>query len=161
MTIYELTDEYRQLLLWAEEEELDEQTLQDTLEGLDGEIEAKADGYAKVITQLGLDAAGLKNEIERLFVRKKKIENNIDSMKRTLQFAMEATGKKKFKTQLFSFGIQKNPASLKIDDLTKVPKKYLIAQEPKIDNAAIKKDLKEGTKYDWCHLESTESLRIR
>ena len=161
MTIYELTDEYRQLLLWAEEEELDEQTLQDTLEGLDGEIEAKADGYAKVITQLGLDAAGLKNEIERLFVRKKKIENNIDSMKRTLQFAMEATGKKKFKTQLFSFGIQKNPASLKIDDPTKIPAGFFIPQEPKIDNAGIKQALKDGIKYDWCHLESTESLRIR
>jgi len=161
MTIYELTDEYQQLLQWAEEGDLDEQTLKDTLEDIEGEIEAKADGYAKVITQLNADAAGVKAEIDRLTQHLRSLEGNVKRMKNTLQYAMETTGKKKFKTQLFSFGIQKNPAALMIDYPEKVPSIYLIPQAPKVDNTAIKQALKDGAEYEWCHLEQSESLRIR
>lgn len=161
MTIYELTSEYLELLRWAEYEDMDPQALKDTTEELSGEIEDKADGYAKVIAQLNADVDGIKVEIDRLKTKKEKIENNIKRIKETLQYAMQVTGKTKFKTTLFSFGIQKNPAALKIDDATKIPEQYLIPQEPKVDNAGIKAALKDGAKYNWCHLEQSESLRIR
>ena len=35
-----------------EDEEIDEQMILDTLEGLDGEIEIKADNYAKLIRNI-------------------------------------------------------------------------------------------------------------
>ena len=160
-TIYELTEEYKMLLELAEDPEVDPETLSDTLEALGGEIEDKADGYAKVIKQMEADAAGLKAEEKRLSTRRAVCENNIKRMKAALQSAMEATGKTKFKTDLFSFGIQKNPAALVIDDQNKIPAKYLIQQEPKTDTKAIKDAIKEGSTFDWCHLEQTESLRIR
>jgi hypothetical protein len=160
-TIYELTDEILQLLHLAEEEDLDPQTLADTFEGLDGEFEIKCESYAKLMKELGGEADMLEDEAKRLLARAKTKRNNIDRMKLTLQDAMMATGKTKFKTPLFSFGIQKNPAALKIDDATKIPEQYLIPQEPKVDNAGIKAALKGGAEYDWCHLEQTEGLRIR
>ena len=43
-TLYELTDEYRMLLEMAEDPDIDLVTLNDTLEGLTGEIEDKAEG---------------------------------------------------------------------------------------------------------------------
>lgn len=48
-TLYELTEEYRQLLEMMEDDTVDPEVLQDTLEGVDGEIEAKADNCAKEI----------------------------------------------------------------------------------------------------------------
>ena len=161
MTIYELTEEYMQLLAMAADEETDPQTLADTMEAIGGEIEDKADGYAKVMKQLEAEAEGIKKEIDRLSKKKVTLENNAKRLKETLQNAMEVTGKRKFNTPFFSFGIQKNPAALVIDDPSKIPPQFLIPQPPKTDNAGIKAALKDGVKFGWCHLTQSESLRIR
>ena len=160
-TLYQLSEEYQELLSMALDPDIDEEALADTLEGIEGEIEYKADGYAKVMRNLEADASAIKAEIARLTERKKHIEANVDRMKRSLETAMRLTGKTKFKTSLFSFNIAKNPASLKIDNPDRVPAEFLIPQDPKIDTVGIKKELKEGTVFDWCHLEQSESLRIR
>lgn len=163
-TLYELTEDYMALLEMAEDPEADPEVLADTLESLDYEIEEKADGYAKVIRQLMADSEGFKAEIDRLTVRKKTIDNNIDRMKRSLEAAMLATGKTKFKTDLFSFGIQKNAPSVVIDEqyIENIPEEYLIEQDPKIDKAKLKEDLKNGVDLDGiAHLEQSESIRIR
>ncbi|MBR3280137.1 MAG: siphovirus Gp157 family protein [Lachnospiraceae bacterium] len=159
-TLYELTNDFRQVLDMAEDPDIDPQVIADTLEGIEGEIEDKADGYAMVIRQLEADVLTIRMEEERLARRRRLIDANIDRMKASLQAAMKTTGKTKFKTSLFSFGIQKNPASVVIDDEAKIPLRFLIAQPPKIDKAAIKKDL-TGISRPWAHLEQTEILRIR
>ena len=160
-SLYDLTEQFQELLSMALDPDVDEQALADTMEGIECEIEEKADGYAKVIKSLEADVEALKVEEARLAGRRKNISANIDRMKRALESSMRATGKTKFKTTFFSFGIQKNPPALKIDMPDRVPDEFLIPQEPKVDSAAIKKELKEGVAYDWCHLEQSESLRIR
>lgn len=160
-SLYQLTDAYQELLSMALDPDIDPEALADTMEGIEGEIEAKADGYAKVMKELRAIADARKAEAKRLTDGAKSIEANIDRMKSALESAMRLTGKTKFKTALFSFGIQKNPPALKIDMPDRVPDEFLIPQEPKVDSAAIKKELKEGVVYDWCHLEQSESLRIR
>lgn len=45
-----------------EDEEVDEQTIIDTLEALDGEIENKADNYAKIIRSLESDIDGISRQ---------------------------------------------------------------------------------------------------
>jgi len=115
-SIYELTADYVQLMEMMEDPEIDPQVLMDTIEGIEGELEIKADGYAKIMKSLESDANGLKAEVERLNTRRQTIENNIKRMKQALQMMMEATNKTKFKTDLFSFGIQNNPASVVMDE---------------------------------------------
>ena len=111
-TLYELTDDYLTLLEMAEDPDIDEQALKDTMEGIEGALEIKAEGYAKIIRMLEGDAEACDAESKRLRNKKQTIENNIKRMKGALQMAMEATGKRKFKTPLFSFNIQKNPAAV-------------------------------------------------
>lgn len=160
-SLYELTDDYLALLEMAEDPDMDEQALMDTMEGIEGEIEIKAEGYAKIIRMLEGDAAACDAESKRLRNKKQAIERNIDRMKKALQYSMVQTGKTKFKTALFSFGIQKNPASVVIDHAGKVPASYWIPQPPELDKKAIKAYIKENGDVDWAHLEQTESLRIR
>lgn len=159
-TIYELTGEWLQLYEMSDDPGIDPEVIADTMEAIEGEIEKKAEGYAAVITQLNSDASGIASELERLTARKRTIENNVKRMKDNLQNAMELTGKTKFKSGLFSFSIQNNPPSVIIDS-EKIPKKYLIPQEPKIDKAAIKEHLKAGEKLKFAHLEQGRSLRIK
>ena len=162
-TIYELTDDFLRLLEMAEDPETDPQAFEDTLEGLEYEIEIKAEGYAKVIKQLDSDAAGLDAEIKRLQAKKSAIANAQDRMKRTLEGAMIATGKVKIKTDLFSFGIQKTPPSVELDEehLELIPIEYLIPQDPKPDKKRMLAELKEGKELGFARLKQTESLRIR
>lgn len=164
MTLYELQQEYIDLLEIMEDPDVDPVTLEDTFEALGGEIEAKAEGYGKVIRQLEYNTGVLKEEMDRLTKRKKAIESNIDRMKKTIQAAMELIDKPKIDTDLFTFRIQKNPESAVIDekDINKIPQEYLIPQDPKINRDKIRKDLKAGKDLDGiAHLEQGSSLRIK
>ena len=160
MKLYEITGEILELLTMAEDSELDQKMIQDTMEGLDFEFEEKAEAYAKVVKTLEMDIAGLDEEIQRMTKRKATIKNNIDRLKRSLEGAMIATGKRKFKTPLFGFGIQKNPPSLNVLDESKIPEEFWIEQQPKLDKKAALAYVKEN-KVDWAELSQTESLRIR
>lgn len=161
MTIYELTNDYLELLMLAESEDLDPEAVADTLEGIAGEIEDKAENYAKVMKQMQADADGIKAEEERLHSRRASIENNIKRMKEALQNAMEATGKEKFKTELFSFGIQSNPPSVAIAEDAVIPNRFYIPQEPKLDKKKLLEELKIGIEIDGCSITQGRSLRIR
>ena len=163
-TLYELTADFQNLLMLAEDPDTDPQAFADTLEGIEGAIEDKADNYAKVIRTLEADAAACDAEAKRLRNKKQTIENNIKRMKSALQFAMRMTGKTKFKTALFTFGIRKNPASVVIDaaNVRDFPEQYIIESEPILDKKALKDALKAGEDMTGlCHLEQSESLSIR
>ena len=160
-SLYELTNEYQALLEMAEDPDLDPEVFSDTLEGLGGEIEIKADGYAKVMKTIESQIAGIKAEEARLGARRKVLEGNIDRMKRSLQQAMEITGKTKFRTELFNYAIQKNPASLHILQEELIPAEFRIPQPDKVNTAAVKDWLKAGNVCDWAELTQSESLRIR
>ena len=162
-TLYELTADWLALMEMAEDPDIEEDVFMDTLEGIEGEIEIKADGYAKVIRQLEYDAEACAVEAKRFTEKKKFIENKIDRMKRSLQGAMELTGKTKFKTELFSFNVQNNPVSVAVEaDIKDIPERYLKPVDPKIDKELIKKDLKAGVNLDGvAHLVQTRGLRIK
>ena len=166
MTLYELTGQWQQLLEWAEDGEVDEQTLTDTLESLEGEIEDKADGYAKVLQQLKADSEAIRAEVDRLTERKRTIESRILRLKESLMTAMQTTGKTKIQTQLFRFHIAKNPEAVVLDKgIEAIPDEYIIQPAPQIDKKAIRAALiagkDEGLKFEFAHLEQKERVDIK
>ena len=164
MKLYELTEQYQALQDMAYDPEVDEQTLRDTMEGLWGVIEEKADGYAKIIFGMEADIETLKAEEERLYARRKRLVDRQKWLKDNLEANMREIGKTKFKTALFSFNIQKNGGvePLVIDGvIDDIPGRFLIPQPPTVNNEAVRKLLAEK-EVDWAHLEPRgESLRIR
>lgn len=155
--LYEIVGAFKELLEMASEENMDQKLISDTLEGVEFEFEEKADGYAKVVKMLEGDVEAIDKEIKRLTEKKNTIKNNISGIKKNLENAMITTGKTKFKTLLFGYNIQKNPASVSIDDETQIPKEYLIEQEPKLDKKSLAAYLKEN-EVSWAHLTQTEIL---
>ena len=140
--------------------DIEEEDLNSALETINDEIETKADNIAKVLRDFDGDIEALKSEEERLAKKRKAIENRQKHLKEYLQNAMLVLDKRKFKTDLFSFNIQKNAPSLKILDESKIPEDYY-----KIERKLNKNDLKEAVKNglfeDAAELVSSESLRIR
>ena len=95
--------------------------------------------------------------------REKALRNSADNLKKYLETMMLEVDKKKFKTKLFSFNIQKNAPSVKVEVEELLPKKYLIPQPDKVDKKQLLKDLKAGVieANENMRLVQTESLRIR
>lgn len=164
MNLYDLTEQFLQLQEMLEDPEAETQVINDTIEALEGEIEYKADGYAKVIRNMESNLSAIEAEQERLNARKNLMKSGIKRLKENLQLSMIATGKRKFKTDLFSFSIQKNggkvPVILDVKDTSELPDDLVrIKEEPDMD--AIRKLIEAGDcKYG--HLgERGESLRIK
>lgn len=162
--MYELEGEFLELFAMIDDEEIDEDMLLDTLEAIDGEIEIKAENMAKMMKHIDGEASAIGDEIKRLQARKKALENRSNWLKRSIEQAMRITGKMKFKTALFSFGIQNNPKSVKISDeidLSIVPQEFLVFSEPTIDKKKLKESIEAGNEYEWAELIQTDGLRIR
>jgi chromosome segregation ATPase len=164
-SLYELTDMYDTVMNMLYDEDVDQQAILDTLEGIEMEFEDKADNYAKIIKNINSDIEAIKLEMDRLQARKQSLENKSRWLKDTLEANMKQIGKTKFKTALFSFNIQKNgglqPLVIDEVDINKLPKEYLIPQDPLPDKDKIRR-LLETQQVPWAHLEPRgESLRIR
>lgn len=162
--LYQLTSNYETVLNMLYDEEVDEQMVIDTLESIEGEIEDKADGYAKIIKELLGDAEKIKVEKQRLETRQKAFENRARLLKDNLEKVLKQLGKTKFKTELFSFNIQKNGGKLPliIDDIARVPEEYFKHTEKELDNEKIRQALKDEENIPFAHYgEQGESLRIK
>lgn len=161
-TLYEITGDYLRLLEMLEEEEsIDLQAFNDTLEGIEGEFEIKADGYARVLKEIKAEAGKYDAEIQRMTTRRDSLNNRSKMLKQHLYESMKATGKTKFKTDLFSFGIQKNGGlqPMEIVPDVEIPDEYC-RKEP--DNTKIREALKNGVELPFAVLkERGEHLSIR
>lgn len=163
-TLYELKGEYLQLLDMLEDPEIEDQIVLDTLEGIDYELEIKAENYAKIIRELEGTVEIIKAEKKRLSDKQSKLEANVKKLKDNLQETMITTGKTKFKTDLFSFSIQKNGGALPVIvdvDTAELPDDLVLITE-KPDLKAIGEYLKTHPDTEWAHYgDRGESLRIK
>ncbi len=159
--LYQLTNNYETVLNMIYNEDADEQMILDTLEGIEGEIEEKADGYAKIIKELEAKQKARKEEAARLTESAKTFENKVKLLKQNLYNAMKTTGKTKFATDLFSFNIAKNGGKQVLTIDGEVPEEYTktIVEN---DTDKIRQALEEGKELKFAHLEPRgESLRIK
>jgi hypothetical protein len=159
MKLYEISENIQELINMIDD--IDDQTFNDTMESLQLELHDKADNYAKVIKVLEGEINTIKNEVERLGTMKKARENKIEWLKSTLEEAMIHADDKKFKTELFTFGIQRNPAKLTFETEEFIPLEYYVEQKPKLDNTKLKEDIKSGKIIKGVSLIQGEGLRIR
>ncbi len=159
--LYELTNNWNTVANMLYDEDVDEKMVLDTLESIEGDIEDKADGYAKIIKELEAKAKARKEEAKRLSDSSKTFENKVKFLKKNLFNTMKETGKTKFTTDLFSFNIAKNGGLQKITIDGEVPEEYTkITIEPDMDK--IRERLKILGDLPFAHLEPRgESLRIR
>ena len=166
MNLFELTTEYVQLLELAEDPDVDPEVLRDTMEGLTGEIEDKADSYAYVINTIKGDIDVIDAEIKRLQARKKTLSNSVENIKNHLYTSMVAMDMRKIKTAKHSFTIAKNggKAPVMLDpalDIDALPEEF-VKVEKSIAMDTVRSYLEGGVYLSFARLgERGESLRIK
>ena len=158
--LYKLNKDWQEVANMLYQYNVDEQMILDTLESIEGEIEDKADGYAKVIRELEAMRDAKKEEMYRQQDGARLLDNRIKYLKQNLLNVMKQTGKTNFATNLFTFRIQKNGGKRALTIDGAVPKEYTktIVEN---DTDKIRQALESGEELSFAHLEpQSESLRI-
>lgn len=159
--LYEIKGQYLQLMEMMDEADGDMTVIEDTLEAIEGEFEEKAENYAKLIKEYTAEAEKFEAEKKKLAHKQTVAQNKADYLKNKLYLSMKEMNKPKFKTELFSFGIQKNGglAPLVVDDGVDIPAEYT---KPEPDTTKIREALNKGETLGFARFgERGESLRIR
>ena len=93
------------------------------------------------------ERAGFKAEMDRLSKRAKTAENRAGYVKNLIWFAFDKLGFKKYKTALFSAGVQKTQYSVQqtaVFNVSLIPDKFL---KKELSASAVKEAVKEGALY--------------
>ena len=157
-TLYELAETERSLLDLLESDTIDEQTLTDTLEGLD--IGGKLEDYCRVIRQLEADSKDFKAEADFFTAKQKRAENGVKRLKSGILNYLAKTGKNKANAGLFTVSTRASKA-VNVYDESKLPPRFLIEQAPKIDKTGIRQALNSGEQVDGAEIRINISLAIK
>lgn len=139
-TLYEIKGAYLDVYNL---DEVDEDTWFDTLESIEGELEDKADAYARLIKEFEYESAKFKAEAKRLADRQRVFDNRVKRMKERLYQTMTEMDIKEIPNDLFKIKIQANGgvAPLVIKEGAEIPAEYQIVRTD-INNDAIREALK-------------------
>lgn len=162
MTLYELTQQYADLLTLDID---DEEAVRDTLEALDGEIKDKVENIAKVLSELAGDVETLKSEIDRLTARKKATEHKIKWLK---DYLIDCLGDTKSLTTATHKVTIRESESVNIFDremLSAWATRYgrddiYLFREPEISKSAIKEALSNG-EVPGAEIQRSKSITIK
>lgn len=161
MKLYEITGEMAALNALDADDEGMAVAIRDTLEGMSGELEAKAQGIVCFMRNIDADVDALSAEIERLTARKRTLQNRIESIREYLRSNMERAGITKIECPLFSIRCQIGRDMAVIDDEYLLPDEYVtVKTEIKPIKADITKALKEGKAVPGAHLELSKSSLV-
>lgn len=163
-SLYHLTEQFRGLMALADSEtDIPEQALADTLEGLQGELQAKAQNVAKFVLNQEAMAEAIENAAEQMQARAKRLRGRTSYLKQYLLQSMQATGISKIESPDLVLSVKLNPESVVVYDEKAVPVGLMVqppAPPPRPDKAAIKDRLKAGEEVPGCRLERGQRLTI-
>ena len=152
--LYEIANEYAELA----NSEMDAEMIADTLEGIQGEFEDKAEQVLAIIkNELALEEM-LKAEAKSLTERAKASANKVANLKAYLAESMQTMDKKKINAGVHSLTVRKGVQSVNILDLESLPIDFVDYQTViKPDKNLIKEKLKLGEKIEGAELVTGKS----
>ena len=159
-SLYELADEFQEAL--ENLTDLDDQSVKDTLESLEGEFKLKTTNVAKFIKNLEHTAAGIKEAESRQYKRRTSIESKVKHLKEYLRYNLEKTNTKKVESSEITISLQNNPHKVVITSEQKIPSSYIETKElQSIDKGKIKEALKNGEDVPGCELIQEKRVSIK
>ena len=161
--LYLLTNEYRAAAMALAELDIDAQTVSDTLEGLSGELELKAQSVGYMIRAFEADAESCRAWSKTANDRANAIEARAKALRAYLHHCMEAAGIHKIDGPGIALGFRKSSAVV-IDGADLIPAEYWRQPDtppPVPDKAAIGAALKAGEAVNGAHLEHRLNLAIK
>jgi hypothetical protein len=164
LTLYEIAQEHRSDLEKLADLDLDEQTMEDTLASLGGELQVKAQSVACFIRNLEATAQMIKEAEAQMSARRKALENRAARVKDYLHASMLVAGVEKIECPLFRMSVRNNPPAVEVYQPELIPQQFMNQPEPPPpapDKKAIAAALKAGQEVPGCKLTHGTRLEIR
>lgn len=157
--LYEIANEYAELA----NSEMDAEMIADTLEGIQGEFEGKAEQLLAIIKNEQALEAALKAEAKNLNNRAKSCANKVSSIKSYLIESMNTMDKKSLNAGVHKITVRNGVQSVNVLDLEKIPHEFVEYETTiKPDKNLIKEKLKLGESVDGVELVTgNQSLLIK
>ena len=164
MKLYEIQGamlETLDIFLESDQDEIDKELYEDTINYLKEELSQKSSSIIKYLCNLSSETDSIKQEIERLTKAKKSRERKLEGLKGYLVNIMQSLEKSKIETDLGTYGLRKSK-SVKILDQSKIPEVYLrVKEEVSVDKKGLAVVLKSGETVEGAALVENYSLQIR
>jgi hypothetical protein len=166
LALFELAAQYRQLLELAGCEEIPPEIIRDTLDGLTGELDAKAINVAKFILSLEAQAQAVSEAATSMAARAQRIQNRAESIRAYLLFQLQSSKKLKIEAPELIVAVRKNPPALGLREDAKIPAMFMKTPEPAPppqpypDKRAILKALQAGQKIEGAWIKQGQRLEI-
>lgn len=169
MSLYEISNTYKELLEAIAAGEIPEEAIADTLAAVDGEFTEKADNIACFIKSLLAEKQAIKAEIDALAERAEAKQHKADRLTDYLYQIFKLSGKIKVETSRNVISIRKTPPKVEIDDEVAFiayarehgDELFLTIKDPTINKSSLKDYLKAGNEYPHAKLVSGEKLAIK
>tara|TARA_R110000868_G_scaffold154816_1_gene381068 strand:+ start:228 stop:734 length:507 start_codon:yes stop_codon:yes gene_type:complete len=161
--LWEISENFRSMQLLAESDDLPPEVIRDTLEGIEGDWEDKAEAVAAYIQNIEAAAEAKAEAAKAMQARAKMLEKRADSLRQYLLLQFQFMGKTRVERPAFTLILKNNPQSVVIDDETVVPVQYLVIPPPpppKPDKKAIGAAIKAGQEVPGCHAEVSQRVDI-
>jgi len=160
--LYLLANEYRAAAQTLANLDLDAQTVADTLEGLSGELETKAQSVGHMVRSIEADAAAMKDWARMANERASAAMARAESLREYIARCMLATGLTKIEGPGVKLSFRKSEAVV-IDGADLIPADLMRskpAPPPEPDKSAIKHAIAAGRDVPGAHIESRQTLQI-
>ncbi|MGI5872837.1 MAG: siphovirus Gp157 family protein [Bacillota bacterium] len=161
-TLYEIAENYRELLEAIDAGEIPEEAIADTLEGAGGELNAKLDAVTTFIKTLRAESDAIKTQADALTERRKAKESKADRLTEYILACMKLAGKNKWENDRHELSVRKNPPRLVVADEEKLLKDSRFAKiSISLNKEALKEAVKNGEKIEGASIEASERLQIK
>lgn len=163
LRLYEIADTYLQALeALAEMEDLPQEAIADTLEGMAGTFEDKAVNMGAYIRTLEAEASSIEDAWKSMERRQHSLKRHAGRLRDYLKRQMERTGLTKVKNHYLALRVQANPPGVAIEDEKRIPERYKHAEiAVKLLRSEIARALKAGEDVPSARLEQTTRLVIQ
>lgn len=148
--LYEISDQFKALEML---DDVDQETLNDTLESLTDEFESKSVSVAAYFLNMDSDIAELKAAEKRIADRRRAIENKSASLKEYLLTNMQRLEISEISCPEFKVKVTKPRKIVEVDDLEALSEQYINTKVVKAaDKKLIAADIKAGSVIDGARL---------
>ena len=166
VSLYALSAQYQQDFMRLADLDLDSETVNDTLDGMDGELELKAANVAMFLRGLEATEAGMAAARDDMEARRVSLSKRAASMRAYLLSAMTLTGVLKVESPYIKISVQTNPVSVDVFEPGLLPAFFMRTPEPKPpvsapDKAFIKASLERGEDVPGARLVRSQKLVIK
>jgi Siphovirus Gp157 len=164
LRLYEIANQFRALEDAELTDDIPQEVIRNTLEGLEGDFNEKAIACAKFILNLEATAAAVEEAAAAMKARAVRIQRRADNVRAYLLFNLQAIDKKRIDCADFVIRRAVNPPAVQVTDEAGIPAQYWWQPEPpppRIDKKAVKEALQSGIAVPGAYLESGERVDIR